>query len=166
MYAAKNGLGGSAQDFVPGWGKPQVRHCWSIGAFLRCTFLLRPTRFFLGDIGVGAGKLWGCEGFLPKFLQICPKSFCATLPTNFLPQRSWRPFFDETSKKKSSCVFRLCAIFWIQSWAPFFPDFAKIFRDFSQIFRDFVQTFRDFQQIKTFGGAFAPCTSASYTTAW
>jgi len=29
----------------------------------------------VSTIGVGAGKFWGCEGFLPDFSQTCLKSF-------------------------------------------------------------------------------------------
>jgi len=36
-------------------------------------------------IGVGAGKFLGCEGFLPKIPQTCPKSFCATFAYKFSP---------------------------------------------------------------------------------
>jgi len=37
------------------------------------------------SIGVGAGKFWGCEGFLPEFAQTCPKYFCATFAYKFSP---------------------------------------------------------------------------------
>jgi len=32
----------------------------------------------LVHIGVEASKFLGCEGFLPKLFQTCPKSCCAT----------------------------------------------------------------------------------------
>ena len=64
------------------------------------------------------------------------------LSTNFLPQRSRRPFYDVTSKKRSSCVFvqTLGAIFWRQTTLG--AIFARIFRDFRQFktFEDVVAT--------------------------
>jgi len=37
----------------------------------------------LTDIGRVAGKIWGCEGFLPKFLHTCLKNFWATCANIF-----------------------------------------------------------------------------------
>jgi len=91
------------------------------------------------NIGVGA-KFRGCEGFLPEFSRTRTKSFVRLLPTNFLPQKSWRPFFGIASKNQTSlCVF-------LQNLEAYS----------SRIFRNFAQIFRNFPQIKTFGDALAP----------
>ena len=74
-------------------------------------------------------NLGECEGFLPEFPQTCRKVFCAILPTNCLPQRSWRPFFGMTSKKRTSCVFlqTLGVIFWSQTTlCAIFPGCSRI----------------------------------------
>jgi len=38
-------------------------------------------------------------------LQLSRKDFVRLLPTNFLPQRSWRPYFDATPEKGRTYVF-------------------------------------------------------------
>ena len=85
-------------------------------------------------IGVGAGKFSVCEGFCSDFPKLAEKVFVQLLPLNFLLQRSWRPLFGVTSKKRSSCVFMqtLGAIFWSQTTLG--DIFTRIFRAFAQIF--------------------------------
>jgi len=43
--------------------------------------------------GVGAGKIWGCKGFLPEFSETCPKSFRATYAYKFSPPKIIKTFF-------------------------------------------------------------------------
>jgi len=51
-------------------------------------------------------QMFGLRRILCKFPQTFLKSFFVQLlPTNFLPQRPWRPYFGVTSWKRSSCVF-------------------------------------------------------------
>ena len=92
-----------------------------------------------------AGYATGCEGFLPEFLQTCPKSFVRLLPTIFFPQRSWRLFWCD--HKRSSCVFlqMLGAIFRRQTTLG--AIFVRISRDFVQIFSHFDHIFMDFAYI-------------------
>jgi len=40
-----------------------------------------------------AGKVLGCEGFLPEFPQTCPKSLYATFAYNVSPTKIMRTFF-------------------------------------------------------------------------
>jgi len=69
----------------------------------------------------------GAKDFCPNFPKLARKVFVRLLPKSFLPQKSWRPFFDVTSKKKVFSVFLLTlgAIL------------ARSFRDFAQMFKDF-----------------------------
>jgi len=74
------------------------------------------------------------------------------LPTNFILQRSWRPFLV-WSPRKGLCVFfckHWARFFEIkQRWSPFLPGFRRICPDFQGFYQDF-------QQIKTFGVELAP----------
>jgi len=73
---------------------------------------------------VGAGKFWGCEGFLPEFPQTCPKKIWATFCANIFSQAD---LILEWSPKKGRHVIlqKLGAIFFKsnQVWRHFYPDF-------------------------------------------
>jgi len=79
----------------------------------------------------------GAKNFGPNFTKLAQKVVVRLLPTNFLPQKSWRPFFGVTSKKG-------LPLFFYKRWAlflksnnvgrNFFPDFQR----FPQIVRDLV----------------------------
>ena len=116
-------------------------------------------QFSIVDIGVGASTFWECEGFWPNFPKLAQKGVARLLPTNILPQKSWRPFLVRRPKKGFHLFFlKFGHQFWSQTKLG--AIFARIFRDFAQIFRDFFQSFRDFfldfQQINTFGDALPP----------
>jgi len=74
--------------------------------------------------------------FCPNFIKCAQKVVVQLLPTNFLPQRSWRPFFGMTSKQRFSFVFlqTLGDSYWSQTKSG--AIFVQIFRDFPQIVRD------------------------------
>ena len=105
---------------------------------------------------VGAGKFWGCEGFLPEFPQTCPKKIWATFCANIFSQQTL--FWNDLQKK--------VAMWFCKSWAPFFSNQTRFGAIFTQIFRDFANVCTDFHgfcpesyqsyQIKTFGGALEP----------
>jgi len=100
------------------------------------------------------------------------------LPTNFLPQRSRRPFLVCTSKRVS-CVFVFFCKGWApffrikQCWAPFLPAFSKILPRFSGILPRFSGILPRFPRLlprfptnQNFCGCVCtPCTAAAYTTA-
>ena len=75
-------------------------------------------------VGVGASKFLGVRRLFARISPNLPESYCATSPTNFLPQRSRRPLFGVTSKKRSSVAFRKTVG----------VIFAQIFRNFAQSF--------------------------------
>jgi len=77
---------------------------------------------------VGAGKFLGYERFLPEFHQTWPKVFVRLLPTNFHPQKSWRPFRPWPAKK-SLHVF-LC---FSANVGRDFSEFSGILLTFSEI---------------------------------
>jgi len=83
----------------------------------------------------------GAKDFCPNFPKPARKIFVRLLPTNFLPQRSQKNYFDVTSPKKSVRVFfckRWAPFFEIkQHWAQFFPDFQGIHPDFQVVCLDF-----------------------------
>jgi len=90
--------------------------------------------------------------------RLCPNvpKLAQLLPTNLLPQRSWRPLFGVTSKKRSLCVFMqtLGAIFLSQTaLALFLPGFSGLLPRFSAI--------QNFWEC-----ACNPCTPTSNTTAF
>jgi len=79
----------------------------------------------VSTIGVGASKFLGCEGFLPKFSQTCPKSFGRLFLQIFSPKDHEDLFWDDL-QKRSSCFFckRWAPFHEIkQDWGPFCPDF-------------------------------------------
>jgi len=79
----------------------------------------------------------GSKNFYPNFSKLARYVFVRLLTTNFLPQRSWRPYFGVTSIKRSSCVFlqMLDTIFEIkQCWAPFLPGYFGFCPDCAWIF--------------------------------
>jgi len=92
---------------------------------------------------------WGCEVFLPEFLQTCPKSFCTT----------GRPFFRMMSKKHF-----LCFCVFLQTLGPMFARifrvvhrFAGILTRFSRIFPGASGILPGFSTYKKFWGyAFTP----------
>ena len=73
----------------------------------------------------------------PNFPKHARKVFVRVLLTNFIPQRSWKPFLLWPPKKDLRVFF--CKL-WVpflemkQRWVPFFQDFAQIFRYLSRIF--------------------------------
>jgi len=80
----------------------------------------------VSTVGVGAGKFWGCEGFLPEFSQTCPKSF-GRLCLQIFPSKIKKPFFGMTSKNGLHVFFckRWAPFYEIkQGWAPFLPVFS------------------------------------------
>ena len=81
------------------------------------------------------------KDFCPIFPKIARKIFVPLLSTNFLTQRSWRPFYGMTSKKRSAKVGR------------HFLKLSTVGRDFRLDFQRFCP---DFGQIKTFGVVLAP----------
>jgi len=120
-------------DTISAFIWPQL--CWLRMIQLKNLQLSIKIRMIL-IIGVGVGKFGGCKGNYPEFSQTCPKSFCATLPANFLPQRSWRPFHGRTSTTKAIICFstNVGAILWKQTTLG--AIFGRIFSDFAQVFRD------------------------------
>ena len=111
-----------------------------------------------------------CKGFLPEFPHTCPKRFCATLPLNFLQQRS-RSFLSVTNGVR--CDKKGLGVFFCKCCAPFFisqtrwdATLVRIVRDFTQIFRilprflgfcpDFQRLCPGFRKIKAFVGRFHP----------
>jgi len=66
---------------------------------------------------VGAGKFFGCERFCPNLPKLAWKVFVQLLPTNFLPQSSWRPLFWCNHQNKVFMCFyaNLGAMFWSQT---------------------------------------------------
>ena len=120
---------------------------------------------------------WGAIYFCPNFSKLVQNVVVRLFVTNFLPQRSWRCFWCDFHKNRSSFIFlQTLAPFLAvkQRWTPFFPDLQRfclnIFRDFSCFFRDFSRIFRDFVRIldksKVSGVDCTPCTAASYTYGW
>jgi len=98
------------------------------------------------------------------------------LPTNILPQRSWRLFFGVTSKKGLQMFFyKRCAPFfeetnvgrhfcWDFQWfCPNFQEFCLDFQGFSPDFQGFCLNFQrfctDFWQIKLLGVCLNPLHS-------
>ena len=51
----------------------------------------------VSTIAVESGKIFGVLKIFARMFSNLPEKFWATLPTNFFPQRSWRPFFGMTS---------------------------------------------------------------------
>jgi len=83
--------------------------------------------------------LWVWEGFVPEFLQTCPKCFCTKFACKFSPTKIVKTFFGVTSKKGSSSVLRqtLGAIFGVKKcWAPF-SRFSGISPRFSKSYKLF-----------------------------
>jgi len=79
----------------------------------------------VSTIGVGASKFFGCEGFLPKFSQTCPKRF-GRLCLQFFSLKDHEDLFGMTSKKGLHVFFckRWTTFYEIkQDWAPFCPEF-------------------------------------------
>ena len=80
------------------------------------------------------------------------------LPTNLLPQRSWRPFLVLPQKNvlTSSCVF-------LQILGTIFPDFSGILQGISDILPRFSENLHRFWTNQNFWGY--ACTPVPYTTA-
>jgi len=92
-------------------------------------------------IGVGADRFLGCEGFLPKFPQACPKSFCATFSCKFSLTKIMKTFFVEITQKICSWVWpqkltkKVFMCFWFEKGSQTLGAiFARIFRDVARIF--------------------------------
>ena len=111
-------------------------------------------------IGVRAGKFLGCQGFLPNFPKLARK----VLPTDFPPQKSWRPVFDVTSKKGLHLFSANVGRYFLKSnnvWCYSRPNCQGFCPDFQGFCSDF-------RQIKTFGGALelpAPMSPTSFPLA-
>jgi len=78
----------------------------------------------------------GTKNFCPNFPKLAQKVFVRLLPTNFLPQKLWRPFFGLTSKKELHVLLwkRWAPFFQVkQRWAPFSPVFLEIMPRFSRV---------------------------------
>ena len=92
-------------------------------------------------LGVGAGNFLVVRRIFSRISPNLPeKVFVQLLPTNFLPQRSLRPFFGVTSKT-------VLHVFLYKTWAPFF----EVKQFWAPLLPDFQGFCPDFQQIKTFG---------------
>jgi len=100
--------------------------------------LCRP---IIASIGVGAGKFWGCERFLPEFPQNYPKNFWATFYAIFM--WFWAPFFQT----KALWASFLLVFLW--SLPRFSVNFRRIITYVAQISTDFALIFRDFARIFT-----------------
>jgi len=115
-----------------------------------------------------------------RISQTYPKCFVLLLPTNFLPQRSWRAFLVWPPQRGLHVFF--CKR-WVpffkdkKHWAPFVPGFLRTLTRFSGIFPGFSWILPNFSGIlskfsgilpefltnKKFWGALAPpapCTTA------
>ena len=83
---------------------------------------------------------WGAIYFCPNFSKLVQNVVVRLFVTKFLPQRSWRSFWCDFHKKRSSFIF-------LQTLAPFLAvinvgrHFSRIFRDFAQIFLEIFPVF-------------------------
>ena len=93
-------------------------------------------------IGVGASKFLGVRRIFAQIFPKLPEKFWATLPANFFPQRSWRPFFGWPPRK----VF-VCSSAKTPFYGRHFMKSNKIGSHFARIFKDFAQIFKDFARI-------------------
>ena len=96
-------------------------------------------------IGLGAGKVLGCEGFFPEFPQTPRKVFCATFVYKFSPTKIIKRFFGVMSKNVFMC---------------FSANLGHQFLKSSNVGRHFCTDVQgccpDFQQNKILGGVLAP----------
>jgi len=108
-------------------------------------------------MSVGASKIWWSEGFLPEFLQTCPKRFSTNC--KFSPTKIMKTFFGMTSKKVFMCFSGNTGCHFFKSnnvGRHFCPDCQEFCQDFQGFCPDFQGFCPDFWQIKTFGGTLAP----------
>jgi len=105
------------------------------------------------DVYAGASKFFGdAKDFCPNFPKLARKIVLQLLPTNFLPQRSWRPIFGVTSKKMVFICF--CA-----NGRHFCPDFQGILPRFSMISPKYLGITPGFSTNQNFWGcAFTPAS--------
>jgi len=117
----------------------------------------------------------GAKNFWSHFPKLSRKVFVQLLSSNFLSQRSWRPFVGVTSKKVFVCFSaNLERCFSRQTlgatFARILRDFAQILQYFSWIFRVLLKisdTFPNFSQIKTSGRELAhPAPPAATPLSW
>jgi len=96
--------------------------------------------------GVGAGKFWECEGFLPEFPQTCPKNFLGNFcPLIFSHNDHEDLFWCDLQKKVFMCFSVKLGCHCLMSnniGRYFYPDFQGFCSDF--------------QRISKTGGALAP----------
>jgi len=79
-------------------------------------------------IGLGAGKFWVREGFLPEFSQTCLKSFVGLCLQNF-SHKIMKTFFGMTSERGLRVFFWKCWVSFFeikQRWEQFLPKFSAI----------------------------------------
>ena len=91
----------------------------------------------VSTIAVESGKIFGVLKIFARMFSNLPEKFWATLPTNFFPQRSWRPFFGMTSGWKKVFMYFSSLYEIKQGWAPFLPRFSDILPRFSRILPGF-----------------------------
>ena len=121
------------------------------GQFPVCPFKRGQRRRSCLFIGVRAGKISGCKGFLPAFPQTCPINFWATSLQIFSHKDQWIRFLELPPKILFMCFFaNLGASLWSQ---------ATLDAIFSRIFRVYSKS-------KLFGVRSPPCTSTSNNTAF
>jgi len=79
-------------------------------------------------------NFWGCEGFLPEFLQTCPKSFCATFAYKLYPTKIIKTFcWYDLQKKVFMCFSPKVGRHFLKSnnfGRHFCPDFQGFCPDF------------------------------------
>jgi len=88
----------------------------------------------------GAGKVLGCEEFLPDIHQTYPKSLCAFFPQIFSHKEHEDLFLVRPPKEVLTVFFRKrwAPLFEVkQSWAPFLPEFSGILPRFSEVLPKF-----------------------------
>jgi len=96
-------------------------------------------------IGVGVGKILGCEEFRPNFPKLARKLFCATFAYKFSRTKIMNTsFWCNLQKKVFMCFYANRGCHFLKS--------NNVGRYFHPDFQGFCP---DFQQIKTFGGALA-----------
>ena len=114
-----------------------LKGCWTPRRILRPSAVAR--QHFREHRCRNRQIFWGAKDFCPNLPKLARKVFMWLLPTDFLPQRSWRPCFGVTSKKGLHVFFCKCwppfLYFEVkQRWAPFLSGFPRIFPRFSGIF--------------------------------
>jgi len=108
-------------------------------------------------IGVGASKFLGVQRIFAQISETCPKSCRATFADRFCvrpPKMVFTCFSANLGRhfwKPKNVGRHFCLYFQI-----FCSDFQGFCQNFQRLCQHFQGFCLDFQQIKTFGGAFAP----------